>query len=153
MEFFKSLLLFLFLNFGALGLGSWLMGYGPNSQWYLSLNKAPWTPPGWVFGAAWATIMICFAIYLAYIETSSENRSYLWLFAIQWVLNVSWNLLFFKLRMPTVGLIVICLLTVVVFTFLIKYFSVLNFKSLLIAPYAIWICIAVSLNAYIVFKN
>ena len=40
--------LFLAINFSALGIGSYLMNNGPTSGWYLTLNKAPWTPPGWV---------------------------------------------------------------------------------------------------------
>ena len=50
------LLFFLLLNFGALALGGFLMGEGPSSAWYSNLNKAPWTPPGWVFGASWTVI-------------------------------------------------------------------------------------------------
>ena len=60
------LVFFLLVNFGGLAIGNWLMNSGPSSTWYLELNKAPWTPPGWVFGAAWTLIMICFSIYLAY---------------------------------------------------------------------------------------
>ena len=44
-EKFKYLILFLIINFGGLALGSWLMNNGPNSDWYLNLDKAPWTPP------------------------------------------------------------------------------------------------------------
>ena len=40
------------------------MNNGPQTDWYSNLNKAPWTPPGWVFGFAWTTIMLCFSIYL-----------------------------------------------------------------------------------------
>ena len=60
MKFLKPFLIFLIINFAALGLGSWIMGAGAQSEWYSSLNQAPWTPPGWVFGAAWTIIMICF---------------------------------------------------------------------------------------------
>ena len=35
------LLFFLLLNFGALALGSFLMGEGPTGIWYSNLNKAP----------------------------------------------------------------------------------------------------------------
>lgn len=45
--------LFFIINFGALGLGALLMDSSPiENEWYVQLNKAPWTPPGWVFGAA-----------------------------------------------------------------------------------------------------
>jgi tryptophan-rich sensory protein len=60
------LVIFLFLNFGALAIGVTLMGDGASSDWYLQLNKAPWTPPGWSFGVAWTVIMIGFAIYMSY---------------------------------------------------------------------------------------
>ncbi|WP_228851214.1 TspO/MBR family protein [Aegicerativicinus sediminis] len=153
MQFGKLLILYLVLNFAALGIGSWLMGTGPTGQWYLNLNKAPWTPPGWVFGFAWTTIMVCFSFYLTYLTLFSEDNYFKGLFAIQWVLNVSWNLIFFNLQLPLLGLIIICLLTIVVFMFLFKYWPLLKLKSILVSPYAIWLCIAVSLNAYIVFKN
>jgi hypothetical protein len=45
------LILFLIINFGALGIGGLLLGNPATNEWYQSLNKAPWTPPGWVFGA------------------------------------------------------------------------------------------------------
>lgn len=45
-------LVFLSVNNLALYLGVLLMNDGPSEIWYLTLNKAPWTPPGWVFGAA-----------------------------------------------------------------------------------------------------
>ena len=45
------------------------MGEGASSNWYENLNKAPWTPKGWVFGFAWTFLMTCFAIYLAKLST------------------------------------------------------------------------------------
>ena len=58
-------LIFLLVNFLALGLGTLLMNNGPQSEWYQTLNKAPWTPEGWVFGVAWTSIMVLFAVYMA----------------------------------------------------------------------------------------
>ena len=55
----KRLFVFLLINFGALALGGLFTSDGVISDWYEQLNKAPWTPPGWVFGAAWTTIMVC----------------------------------------------------------------------------------------------
>ena len=67
MSLLKKIVFFLFINFGSLGLGSWLMNNGPRSDWYNNLNQAPWTPAGWVFGVAWSFIMICFSVYMAYL--------------------------------------------------------------------------------------
>ena len=52
MKFIKPLVLFLIINFGALALGSWLMNNGPQTEWYTSLNQAPWTPEFLWFGVA-----------------------------------------------------------------------------------------------------
>jgi tryptophan-rich sensory protein len=117
------LVLFLLLNFAALGIGSWLMNNGPSSGWYLTLNKAPWTPPGWVFGAAWTTIMICFSIYLSYLVNIKATNLFWTLFIIQFVLNISWNFIFFNQHAIGIALIVIILLTVLVGYYLFSFLA------------------------------
>jgi tryptophan-rich sensory protein len=41
-------LTFLLLNFAALAVGGLFTGNGVSSEWHQNLDKAPWTPPGWV---------------------------------------------------------------------------------------------------------
>jgi len=150
----KRLLIFALLNFGALAIGGLFTGPGVSSDWYQNLNKAPWTPPGWVFGAAWTTIMICFTIFMANALPKIENKNmFLTLFAIQWVLNVAWNPVFFKFQNPFFGLILISTLTLLVGYFIIGYLSSVKLKSLLVLPYFVWLVVATSLNAFILFKN
>jgi len=145
--------LFLILNFGGLAIGSWLMGEGPTANWYLTLNKAPWTPPGWVFGAAWTLIMICFSIYLSYFFKSNLSTSTIGLFIVLWLLNVSWNYLFFNQHQILTALLVIIALTVLILFLTLFYIPQFKFKQLLLAPYAIWLLIATSLNAYAYIYN
>nr|WP_294859523.1 TspO/MBR family protein [uncultured Fluviicola sp.] len=146
--------LFLVINFAALAIGGIFTSKGVSSEWYQSLIKAPWTPPGWVFGAAWTTIMICFAIYMAFALGQVKNRKALIaLFSIQWILNVIWNPVFFYFHQVAVGLIVISVLTILIAVFLFRYWSDLKLKSILILPYFIWLLIATSLNGYILLKN
>lgn len=148
------IVIFLVINFVALAIGGLFTGQGVSSEWYADLNKAPWNPPGWVFGAAWTTIMICFAFYLAYLWPSVENKKLLvGLFSIQWLLNVLWNPVFFYAQNISLGLAVISLLTLVVGLMLFFYWSQLAWKSILIAPYFIWLLIATSLNGYILLNN
>ena len=153
MKLLKYIIIFLIINFGALAIGSWLMANGPQSSWYINLNQAPWTPPGWVFGVAWTTIMICFSIYMAYLYKKLTNATVIILFSIQFVLNVIWNYIFFNLHLVGIGLTTIVLLTAVVAIFTVRYHKQLKIKTLLILPYFIWLCIATSLNAYILLKN
>jgi tryptophan-rich sensory protein len=149
----KILWSFIIINFGGLTLGSWLMDQGPTANWYLELNQAPWTPPGWVFGVAWTTIMICFSIYMAFLYEKEKKKQVIGLFALQFMLNVSWNYIFFNKHLVALGFISIMLLTFLTFYFLLKYKSVLKLKSLLILPYCLWLCIASSLNLYILLYN
>ncbi|PLX04800.1 MAG: TspO protein [Marinilabiliales bacterium] len=147
-------IIFLIINFAALGIGGLFTGKGVPSQWYQNLNKAPWTPPGWSFGAAWTFIMIALAFYMAYAWENIPKRNLLIvLFAIQWVLNVSWNPLFFKYHEVMLALIVIVALTVLVALILFLFFGDVKYWSFLLLPYLIWLIIATSLNAYILFKN
>ena len=152
-EKFKYLILFLIINFGGLALGSWLMNNSPNSDWYLNLDKAPWTPPGWVFGAAWTTIMVCFSVYLVFLFIKNFSKKKLILFIIQVLLNVSWNYIFFNQRLVLFALVTITLLTSVIFYLFITYYKEQKRFSFLLLPYMVWLCIATSLNLYILIHN
>ena len=148
-------LVFLFFNFSALGVGVILMDNGPLSDWYASLNQAPWTPANWVFGTAWSTVMFCFTFYMAKLSFQFPflDRKLILLYTTQWLLNVSWNFAFFNNHNILIGLIIIVLLTLLICYFLIKNLKNLRLHTLLIVPYFIWILIATSLNAYIFFNN
>ena len=153
MKQLKLTLLFLAVNFGGLAIGSWLMNNGPLSNWYTNLQQAPWTPPGFVFGIAWTLIMVCFSIYLGKLFTednTSKNRS---IFLIQFVLNVSWNFIFFNQHLILFALINILLLTSLIFVYFFKLSSAVNNYKYLLLPYMLWLCIAISLNLYILVHN
>lgn len=149
----KYVILFLVINFGGLALGSWLMDSGPTTEWYINLDKAPWTPPGWVFGAAWTIIMICFSVYLGNLFSILNTTKSKLLFAVQVFLNVIWNYVFFNQHLITLGLIVITLLTIVIFYYFFNYRNLLKNKSYLLLPYMVWLLIATSLNTYILINN
>ena len=144
------IIIFLLLNFGGLAIGGLFTGPGVASDWYQNLYKAPWTPPGWVFGAAWTTIMVCFAFYMASAWTLIKNRNrLLGLYIAEWLLNMSWNPIFFKFHQVLLALIVIVALTVVVGYFLFGFVSQMKLRSLWVLPYLLWMLIATSLNFYI----
>ncbi|MBE7659957.1 TspO/MBR family protein [Tenacibaculum finnmarkense] len=148
-------LLFLVVNFLALAIGILLMKDGPRTEWYLSLNKAPWTPAGWVFGASWSTIMLLFAFYMTKLSLKFPflDKKLTILFSVQWILNVGWNYFFFNQHLTLIGLVVITLLWLLIGYFTFKNLRELKGITLFILPYLIWMTIATSLNAYIVFYN
>lgn len=153
MKQLKIIIIFLVINFGALAVGAWLMGDGPKTTWYQNLNKAAWTPPGWAFGVAWTFIMICFSIYMGLLYTHLKNSKVLILFTIQFVLNVIWNYIFFNQMLTGLALLLIMGLTAIITIFLYDFRNIMKWKSVLILPYLLWLCIATSLNMYIVIHN
>ena len=152
----QKFVLFLVLNFGALALGSIFTAAGVTSSWYVNANQAPWTPPGFVFGLAWSTIMLCFSFYMVRLTDGVykiKPKTIYVIYAIQWLLNVIWNPIFFYFHKAGLALLIIILLFVTVAWFLRvgKRQSVVS--MLLVLPYFLWLLTAISLNAYIVMAN
>ena len=152
-----KIIVFLVLNFAALGIGAYLMGNPATNEWYQSVNKAPWTPPGWVFGAAWTLIMLFFAIFMSVLlhEKSPQQRNlFLSVYAIQWILNVAWNPTFFSQQNVLLGGVLILVLTLIIAWFTWKSIHLQpRWNVVFVLPYFIWLCIATSLNWYIYLKN
>lgn len=153
MKFFKGLLFFVLINFTALAIGVFLMNDGPRSQWYSSLNKAPWSPPGWVFGLAWSSIMLLFSVYMTFLVKEIRSKKIMILFSAQFLLNIVWNYLFFNQHLISLGLLNILFLTIIMFYFLVSFKQTLKSKSFFVLPYCLWLVLATSLNLYIALFN
>jgi tryptophan-rich sensory protein len=153
MKQLRTTLLFLVVNFGGLAVGSWLMNGGPKSLWYTALNQAPWTPPGYVFGIAWTLIMVFFSIYLGKLFTIANTTKNKRLFFIQLLLNVSWNYVFFNQHQVFFAFILLLLLTTLLFIYYFRGQKNMKNYRLLLIPYILWLCIASSLNLYILVQN
>ena len=152
--FILKIIFFLILNFGALAIGSYLMDNGPTDSWYASINKAPWSPPGWIFGAAWTTIMLCFSMYMALLyRHSKKTKTITVLFTVQWILNILWNPLFFKFHEMGLGLLILILLIGILIKLFSSNVAELKYKSIWIAPYILWMMVAISLNGYVYLFN
>ena len=153
MKFTSTFIFFLGLNFGALFLGNILMNNGATSDWYINLNKAPWTPAGWVFGAAWTSVMLFFSVYMTFLYQNLKTQKVILLYSLHLLFNISWNFIFMNKHMIILGLIDITLLTILMFYFLIAYNKILNNMRFFVLPYCIWLLIATSLNLFILINN
>ena len=146
-------ILFLIINFSALYLGMLLSGEGGASEWYYNLIRAPWEPPGWVFGAAWTTIMICLAFYMSISWNYVYKKKLILLYIAQLILNISWSPIFFNFHYIFLGLITILSLTFLIGYILYSFWREVKLNSVFILPYLIWLIIATSLNGYIFLNN
>ena len=148
MKQLAKIIIFIVLNFGALALGSYLMGGSPaENTWYIELKRAPWTPPGYFFGLAWTTIMILFTVFL--VKNFNWNKSFIALLFAHYILNIGWNPIFFRWHLLMLGCLVIASLFMTVFSFLfIIEKHQRKLAILLLAPYLSWLIVAFSLNLY-----
>ncbi|MCC8089314.1 MAG: tryptophan-rich sensory protein [Rikenellaceae bacterium] len=124
-------------------------------EWYPYLNKPSILPPNFVFPIAWSIIYILMGISAGLIMDSSDSRrkNILLIFAVQFVLNFSWSLMFFYFRSPVAGLIDIFLLDMFVIYYIFKSYPVNKISSYLFIPYFLWLLFATYLNSYILLNN
>ena len=152
LNYFFSFLGFLLLNFTGLAIGALWTDPGVSSLWYDGVIKAPWTPPGWVFGFSWTFIMVCFSILFANLY-SHKNSKYNQLIALTWILNISWNPLFFTLHWVWTSSLVIVTLTLLIGVLIHRLRSEYKYNWIWVLPYFVWLNIASSLNLFVALIN
>lgn len=134
-------------------IGGVLTEVGP---WYESLNFPRPRPPNWLFAPAW-TVIYCFitaAAILGWNDAEGSQRTLLvWLFAINWVVNVVWSPLFFKLKRPDWALYELVPFWLSVLALVIALFSISSRAGWLILPYLLWVTFAAWLNWRVVVLN
>ena len=155
-QYIKYFLIFALINFGGLYIGSIFTTPGVSSDWYNNLNQAPWTPPGWVFGFAWTLIGITYSMWGAWIYKNYNRGDYQTplYFVGSWFLNVIWNYIFFKLHLTLLAGVVIADLLLILLLISKSTREFYGNKPVgFLVPYIVWLCIATSLNWYIVVMN
>lgn len=147
------LVLFLIVNFAGLYWGGKSTGPGVTSEWYAELPKAPWTPPGWVFGAAWTVVMVGFSWFMAGIWRGTEGwerTAWMAAFVVSWGLNVLWNPMFFTWHQLGAAMAVLLTLTLCIVGMAWKSHGVSADGQWHwgVLPYVVWLGLACSLNLY-----
>ncbi|QCB98723.1 tryptophan-rich sensory protein [Arthrobacter sp. PAMC25564] len=151
-----------FLGASALvaGMGS-LATFNNVNGWYAGADKAPWSPPNWVFGPVWTVLYIAMAVaaWLVWRRRAEKSGVALAVYAVQLVLNLLWTPSFFGLY-PVLGTpalwiafaIIVALAVAVAVT--VMYFGPISRAAgLLMLPYLSWIVFASSLNLWAALNN
>ena len=126
------------------------------NQWYKKLKVAPWNPPDYVFGIVWPILYVLMFISASIIYSDKKCYPYcypLTIFFVQLGLNLSWTTIFFRLRMINAAFILLLSIFGLTLYTSILFYDINKIASYLLIPYLLWLCVAISLNGYIILYN
>jgi tryptophan-rich sensory protein len=155
-----ALLLFLAASALVAGLGG-LATVSNVNGWYAGADKAPWSPPNWVFGPVWTILYVAMAVagWLVWRRRDGKSRAALTVYGIQLVLNLLWTPVFFGLY-PVLGtpalwiaFAIIVALSVAVAAAVMLFGPISRAAGLLMLPYLSWVVFASSLNLWAALNN
>ena len=127
--------------------------------WYAALAKPPFAPPNWLFAPVWTILyaLMGIAAFLVWEKAKGAQKANaiaaLKIFCAQLALNVLWSIVFFGLRSPLLGLIVIILMLIAIALAMRQFYSIDRRASWLMAPYILWVSFATILNFSILALN
>ena len=130
-------------------LGSIFTSSGVNTTWYDSIRPEI-TPPNWVFPIVWnfLFILIAFSLFFAWIQAKDKNqkKKIIFLYSINFILNILWSFLFFGLRNPLLGFIEIILVWISILILIFGLWRISKKASLFLIPYLLWVGFASIIN-------
>ncbi len=127
-------------------------------EWYATIAKPTWTPPGMIIGLVWTAIFILATISALRVwnkkYTKAERYNHiLWimvLFIVNGILNIEWSFLFFYTHNIFAAFIEAVLLGLSVLALVFVIWPVSRLASALLIPYLGWVTFA-SYLTYIVY--
>jgi translocator protein len=122
-------------------------------EWYSSLTKPSFNPPGWIFAPVWSLLyaVIGFTGARTFLDHRPTTAMRFW--AAQMIFNFAWSPLFFGLHEIALALIVIIALLISIVGFIVSSRKQDHLSSLLFLPYLAWVGFATLLNASIFLMN
>ncbi len=137
-----------------LGIGSAaaLYSQGGDNEWYQTLTKPAGTPPSWVFGPVWSVLYLLMGIALGRLIVR-KAWSAVWVFFIQFVLNLMWTPVFFGFGRIDAALAVIAAIWLGVIATMQLAGKADKLAAWLLVPYLLWVSYASYLNAAFFWLN
>lgn len=153
---FAGLLFWLALCYFTAWLGSQVSPGIASGEWFESITKPSWNPPGWLFGPVWSTLytLMGVAVWLVWKDYGfSGAQKAITFFLIQLILNGLWSQIFFG--MQEIGwafLEILFLLTAIIIT-TVLFFKKNRIAGWLMVPYILWVSFASILNGTLWWLN
>ena len=130
----------------------WLSNSGYENDWFASLLKPPFMPPGWAFGLAWTVLYVLMGVALAMVlaaPAADVRRTALILFFVQLAVNFAWSPVFFGAHDVLLGKYMIIVMLVIALAAASLFRRIRPIAGWHLVPYLLWLCFAFALNSSI----
>jgi translocator protein len=141
-----GLVMWMVICYGIAALGGYLTSQGLG-QYYQTLAKPTWTPPGYVIGMVWQVLygLMAVSAWLVWRRTGWYHLGIV-LFIVQLLLNLGWSYVFFVMQCPENAFYELSVLWVSILSTAILFWPVSRIATLLLIPYLAWVTFAGYLN-------
>ena len=148
----RGLLVWLAVTAVAAAIGS--IAAANSREFYESLQRPDWAPPGSVFGPVWTVLYLAMAV-AAWMVWKARNyvgaRVALLAYVVQLALNALWTWLFFAWHQGALAFVGVVLLWIAVAITMNLFRRVRPVAGTLLIPYLAWVTFATALT-YAVWK-
>tara|TARA_B100000989_G_scaffold265827_2_gene218939 strand:- start:470 stop:991 length:522 start_codon:yes stop_codon:yes gene_type:complete len=138
---------------------SWLASISmdtASNEWYRSLERSAYNPPGWAFGVVWPALYVMMTIAAWHVWRNRKRYAIgkpLAYFVAQLAINIGWTPIFFGMQAPTLALFSLATIIILAGITTFHFFRITFKAGMLMLPYMAWLCFAFYLNGYIVTHN
>ena len=142
-----ALIVWLVVSLAAGGVGA--LATRNAREFYASLAKPAWAPPGWLFGPVWTVLYVLMGVaaWLVWRRAGWRGASgALSLFLVQLLCNAAWSWIFFAWRRGALAFADIVLLLVLIVATMVAFARVHQLAALLLLPYLGWVAFATALT-------
>ena len=151
-----KLLLCLVVPLAIGGFSAYLTNGETNGEWFRTLVKPSFNPPGYLFGPVWTTLYLLMGIgvFLVWNTPKTSLRQHaLLIFILQLFFNFWWSILFFSLHQPFIAIFDILLMWLLIAYMIILFQKIKPVAAYLQIPYICWVSFATILNISLWYLN
>ncbi len=126
-------------------------------NWYQTLIKPSWAPPGWLFGPVWTVLYAIIAVTFGLVFYKAVIGKLAWIVALPFALNLVFNFAFtplqFGLKNNLLAAVDIVLVLATLIWALIVIWPHARWIAYANVPYLLWVSFATILQLTITYLN
>jgi translocator protein len=126
-------------------------------NWYQTLIRPKWAPPGWVFGPVWTVLYFLIAISFGKVFIMAFKKEIPWIVALPFILNLIFNFSFtylqFELKNNWLAAVDILLVLGTLIWAMSAIWPHTKWITYMQIPYLLWVGFATILQLTVTYLN